>query len=321
MFGWLTPTPASEALTISEGKRRVSTESLLSLDDSFASVLSSVADEVSPTGGSLAEVQEPSIFDWLESVKPGYAARFALAFESAGVEDEEDLRHIDVAIFRDIEAALTAACDAKPMHVKNIRLALEKECGCVLELPPSPAALLECPKERSSASKPGAIPGSSSHAASSRAAGGWDRVRQHVRPRAAASRAAAPPTASSASAASASSTSSSTRRTTPTRRRPSTASQRAPLRRASSANALATALGRSPPPASTRAQPATARPSASSAASPRTSPRERSAQRSARLATGRISSLGSDRTRLGLTLGTARRPAPLTLPAAPSSPC
>ena len=101
-----------------------------------------------PTGGGEADVEhsvrsmEPqrSLKEWLESIKPGYASRFAVAFEAAGVEDSDDLEHMDLGIYREVEAALAQLCDAKPMHLKNIRLALEPLCGCVLEVSVSPPA-------------------------------------------------------------------------------------------------------------------------------------------------------------------------------------
>jgi hypothetical protein len=73
--------------------------------------------------------------EWLEGIKPGYASRFAVAFEAAGIEDSDDLEHMDLGIYRVVEAALTQKCDAKPMHLKKIRLAIELLCGCGLEVP------------------------------------------------------------------------------------------------------------------------------------------------------------------------------------------
>jgi hypothetical protein len=65
-----------------------------------------------PTGGGEVEhsarsmEQQRSLKEWLEGIKPGYASRFAVAFEAAGVEDSDDLEHMDLGIYREVEAAL-----------------------------------------------------------------------------------------------------------------------------------------------------------------------------------------------------------------------
>ena len=75
---------------------------------------------------------------WLDAIKPGYGARFVSAFEKLGVEDIADVANIDLRFFADLQAALLE-CGAKPMHIKNIRLAL-LDTGCNLEEPASGAA-------------------------------------------------------------------------------------------------------------------------------------------------------------------------------------
>ena len=131
-----------------------------------------------PTGGGEVEhsarsmEQQRSLKEWLESIKPGYASRFAVAFEAAGVEDSDDLEHMDLGIYREVEAALAQLCDAKPMHLKNIRLALEPLCGCVLEVPASPPAPST---DRSSTDRSTDRSTSTSK---------WAHVRQQLRPRA-----------------------------------------------------------------------------------------------------------------------------------------
>jgi hypothetical protein len=80
-------------------------------------------------------MEQPCLLEtWLERIKDGYS-RFAVAFDAAGVEDSDDLKRMDLSIYCKVEAALTQMCDAKPMHLKNIRLAIELLCGCGLEVP------------------------------------------------------------------------------------------------------------------------------------------------------------------------------------------
>ena len=86
---------------------------------------------------SARSMEQPcSLETWLDRIKDGYS-RFAVAFEAAGVEDSIDLTRMDLGIYCKVEAALTQKCDAKPMHLKNIRLAIELLCGCGLEVPVS----------------------------------------------------------------------------------------------------------------------------------------------------------------------------------------
>jgi len=80
------------------------------------------------------------VYEFLEGVKQGYG-RFNAAFEALGVEDRTDIANVDHAIFAQIETLLRDACDAKSMHVKNIRLGLQN-AGCDLSVPESSAAPL-----------------------------------------------------------------------------------------------------------------------------------------------------------------------------------
>jgi hypothetical protein len=84
---------------------------------------------------SARSMEQPcSLETWLDRIKDGYS-RFALAFDAAGIEDLIDMKRMDLSIYCKVEAALTQMCDAKPMHLKNIRLAIELLCGCGLEVP------------------------------------------------------------------------------------------------------------------------------------------------------------------------------------------
>lgn len=65
----------------------------------------------------------PSVREWLDSVKSGFAERFGLVFENVGIEDKSDVSHVDEAIMLKIEADLKATCGAKLMHLRRIRLA------------------------------------------------------------------------------------------------------------------------------------------------------------------------------------------------------
>ena len=64
-----------------------------------------------PTGGGEVKhsarsmEQQRSLKEWLEGIKPGYASRFAVAFEAAGVEDSDDLEHMDL---REVELSCAA---------------------------------------------------------------------------------------------------------------------------------------------------------------------------------------------------------------------
>ena len=82
---------------------------------------------------------------WLDAIKPGYGNRFLSAFEQLGIEDAADVANIDHHFYLSLQAALQEA-GAKPMHLKNIRLAL-LDMGCQLQdqgdppaRPHSPAA-------------------------------------------------------------------------------------------------------------------------------------------------------------------------------------
>ncbi len=69
-----------------------------------------------------------SVHDWLENVKPGYG-RFVAAFDALGIEDSLDVAQVDQRCYEEIERVLTDECGAKPMHLRNIRLALQG-LGC-----------------------------------------------------------------------------------------------------------------------------------------------------------------------------------------------
>ena len=84
-----------------------------------------------------------SVHQWLERIKQGYG-RFNVAFEALGVEDTADISNVDHAIFAQIETLLREACDAKSMHIKNIRLALQ-DAGCILSGPAVAAASAPAP--------------------------------------------------------------------------------------------------------------------------------------------------------------------------------
>ena len=312
-----------------------------------------------PTGGGEAEhsarsmEQQRSLKEWLEGIKPGYASRFAVAFEAAGVEDSDDLEHMDLGIYREVEAALAQLCDAKPMHLKNIRLALEPLCGCVLEVPVSPPAPST---DRSSTDRSTDRSTSTSK---------WAHVRQQLRPRAsggaqhgavrAATSTASSPgseqqlrivhrlvraaswTSSSSKAASVSSASSASsskeasaaavRRATPSRRRPtgasSASSHRSQLRRAGSSahlGASSSYLAASAP--STCSHAATAR--AAGATSARAASTSASSSRGGGGGGGGGGSGGSSGSSGGSSGssgggggGGGRRPAPLDLPPSP----
>ena len=96
-------------------------------------------DDLGSFSGSMlssASATPPQLLsDWLDAVKPGYGARFGPAFDAAGVEDVDDLANVDRDIFLDIETALFQLCGAKPMHMKNIRSAVERVSGAVLDSP------------------------------------------------------------------------------------------------------------------------------------------------------------------------------------------
>jgi len=84
-----------------------------------------------------------SVHQWLERIKQGYG-RFNVAFEALGVEDTADISNVDHAIFAQIETLLREACEAKSMHIKNIRLALQ-DAGCILSGPAVAAASAPAP--------------------------------------------------------------------------------------------------------------------------------------------------------------------------------
>ena len=62
--------------------------------------------------------------DWLDSLKAGFGARFAAAFEEIGVEDVSDLADMDDELQATLEAELRKA-GAKAMQLKKIRTALD----------------------------------------------------------------------------------------------------------------------------------------------------------------------------------------------------
>ena len=78
-----------------------------------------------PAAASTSTTSRP-VAAWLERVKPGYS-RFAPAFEATGCEDEQDLCKLaaDPLLFEQIEEAMVETLDAKKMHCRNIRLALD----------------------------------------------------------------------------------------------------------------------------------------------------------------------------------------------------
>ena len=92
---------------------------------------SAICSEASGSNASGSSDAALSCHDWLEGVKVGYGARFLPAFEQSGVEDAIDVAQIDKRCFEEIERALVHGCGAKPMHVKNVRLAL-LDLGCEL---------------------------------------------------------------------------------------------------------------------------------------------------------------------------------------------
>ena len=86
-----------------------------------------------------AEPFEGAVNDWLEHIKPGYG-RFSVAFDTLGIEDTIDIAKVDGAIFEQLCAKLRDLCDAKSMHIKNIRRALVN-AGCAIreqDTTPSP---------------------------------------------------------------------------------------------------------------------------------------------------------------------------------------
>ena len=82
----------------------------------------------------LASPSPPAValFDWLEQIKQGYG-RFTAGFEALGIEDTSDIVKVNLPIFTEVEMVLRRECEAKSMHIKNIRLAL-LEAGCDLEI-------------------------------------------------------------------------------------------------------------------------------------------------------------------------------------------
>jgi hypothetical protein len=61
---------------------------------------------------------------WLDTIKPGYAERFAAAFESLGIEDVSDVEHIDHSVMKSLESELVGKCDAKLLHLQRLRKAI-----------------------------------------------------------------------------------------------------------------------------------------------------------------------------------------------------
>ena len=100
----------------------------------------SYAPSISYAGSSCgaSEAETLHVDAWLEAIKPGYGERFHMAFERLGVEDAADVANIDQRFYGDLHAALLE-CGAKPMHIKNIRLAL-MDMGCSLD-PITPSSM------------------------------------------------------------------------------------------------------------------------------------------------------------------------------------
>ena len=67
-------------------------------------------------GGALRlPPQKPSVREWLDKVRDGYAGKFALAFEELGIEEQADLANIAPSLADQIFARVTA-CGAKELH-------------------------------------------------------------------------------------------------------------------------------------------------------------------------------------------------------------
>ena len=141
MMDWLvgSSAPASAEPSVEKITEEDSTGTNASCSSAFESMetLSSVgsvsyAPSVSYAGSSCASEPEALHVDaWLDAIKPGYGDRFFAAFEQLGVEDAADVANIDQRFYVDLHAALLE-CGAKPMHIKNIRLALQ-DMGCPLD--------------------------------------------------------------------------------------------------------------------------------------------------------------------------------------------
>ena len=66
-----------------------------------------------------------STHEWLEQVKPGYAERFGGAFDELGIEDTDDLLHLDDELYTTLQQQLEAF-GARSMHRFNIQRALHE---------------------------------------------------------------------------------------------------------------------------------------------------------------------------------------------------
>ena len=77
-----------------------------------------------------------SICDWLNrEVKEGYGAKYSPAFIEVGIDDQLDLLNIDDALMQILNAELLNV-GAKPMHLKNIKNALEASACAAPTAPP-----------------------------------------------------------------------------------------------------------------------------------------------------------------------------------------
>ena len=76
--------------------------------------------------GGLAAMPTPSVREWLDEVKAGFAAKFATAFEHFGIEDQTDLSNVDAALATRIFERLRGDCGGKELHVSVLSKALEQ---------------------------------------------------------------------------------------------------------------------------------------------------------------------------------------------------